>query len=79
MWICTWILNEAVKVVVRCRPLMSKETAAKYKNIVKVSNRQQTIEVQGKVETKRYTFDQVYGRVLGEDWNFVIEKVVFFR
>lgn len=54
--------SEAVKVVVRCRPLMSKETTAKYKNIVKVSNRQQTIEVQGKVETKRYTFDQVYGQ-----------------
>ena len=56
---------ETVKVVVRCRPLMSKEKTQGHKNIVTVDEKNGTVDVNGKElgkDSKRYTYDQVYGQ-----------------
>ncbi|KAK9878961.1 hypothetical protein WA026_003780 [Henosepilachna vigintioctopunctata] len=61
--------NEAVQVIVRCRPLSQKEVLAENKNIITTFPNRGVIEVQNprarteNEKTKLFTFDAVY------DWN----------
>ena len=58
--------SECVKVVVRCRPLSTKETQNKRKKIVQVDGKSGQITIKGtkkdqkKEIVKTFTFDQVY-------------------
>eukprot|EP00899_Mesostigma_viride_P008041 jgi/Mesvir1/17238/Mv07651-RA.1 len=55
--------GECVKVVVRCRPLNSKELANKNARIVDMDLRRNCVEVKGPEGVKAFTFDKIY------DWN----------
>ncbi|KAI6175289.1 Kinesin-like protein [Aphelenchoides bicaudatus] len=58
--------GEAIRVVVRCRPMSEKEVAQGFSNAVNVDQTRGTIEVQNPNERdqppKVFTFDAVYGR-----------------
>ncbi|OQV16533.1 Kinesin-like protein KIF3B [Hypsibius exemplaris] len=57
--------RECVKVIVRCRPLSDKETAAGYTPVVEVDRRSRKVTLQSEKEQtgeKEYIFDAVHGK-----------------
>eukprot|EP00730_Choanoeca_flexa_P020131 TRINITY_DN9839_c0_g1_i2.p3 TRINITY_DN9839_c0_g1~~TRINITY_DN9839_c0_g1_i2.p3 ORF type:complete len:101 (+),score=7.83 TRINITY_DN9839_c0_g1_i2:164-466(+) len=56
--------SDNVKVIVRCRPLNSKEVETSCKEVVSVNHKRKTISVEeeGTGKIKPFTFDAAYGK-----------------